>query len=128
MSSTLNLKSDGKAALRVVDFHPRMLFSIKKFLFFWFDNTGVKLPFFKFSLLKLQKLLKPCRPFETEISWGQLSVEIVLIGLPHIVKAASETWLNPCVSSYQRELIYFLLRDWRHANHEFRALTARINL
>ena len=32
MSPTLNLKSDWKAALPVVDFHPRIFFSIGKFL------------------------------------------------------------------------------------------------
>ena len=39
-----------------------------------------------------------------KISWGQLSVEMVLLGLPQIVKAASITWPNPRVTSYQREL------------------------
>ena len=33
VSPTLNLKFDWKADLPVVDFHPRMLFSIRKFLF-----------------------------------------------------------------------------------------------
>ena len=59
MSPTLNLKSDWKAALPVVDFHPRMLFSIEKY-FLWLANPGVKPPFFKISRLKLLKLLKPC--------------------------------------------------------------------
>ena len=59
-------KSDWKAALPVVGFHPRVLFSIEKFLFSSLANTGVKPPFFKISRLKLQKLLKPCCPNETE--------------------------------------------------------------
>ena len=42
------------AALPIVDFHPRMLFSMKK-LFLWLANTGVKLPYFKISRLKLHK-------------------------------------------------------------------------
>ena len=65
VSPTLNLKFDWKANLLVVDFHPRMLFSIEKFLFLWFANTGVKPPFFKIGRLKLQKLLKSCWPNET---------------------------------------------------------------
>ena len=56
-----------KAALPVVDFHPRMLFSMKQFLFLWLANTGLK-PFFKNSRVKLQKLLKSCWPSKME-SW-----------------------------------------------------------
>ena len=54
VSSTLNLKTDWKAALPVVDFHPMMLFSIQKIHFLWLANTGLKPPFFKISRLKLQ--------------------------------------------------------------------------
>ena len=104
VSSTLNLKTDWKAALPVVDFHPRMLFSIQKIPFLWLANTGLRPPFFKISRLKLPKLLKPCWPNETESLLGQLSVEIILLELPHIVNAAPETWPNPRASSYQREL------------------------
>ena len=32
-----------------------------------------------------------------KVNCGELSLEITLLGLPHIVKAASETWLNPRV-------------------------------
>ena len=46
---------------------------------------------------------------------GQSFAEIILLGLPNIVKAASETWSDPRVSSY-------LLRDRRHAKHDFRAV------
>ena len=66
VSPILNLKFDWKADLLVVDFHPRMLFSIEKFLFLWFANTGVKPTFFKIGPLKLQKLLNSCRPNETK--------------------------------------------------------------
>ena len=49
VSLALNLKFDWKAALRVVDFHPRMI------PFLWLANTGVKPPIFKINRLKLQK-------------------------------------------------------------------------
>ena len=64
-----------KAAFTVVDFHPRMLFSMD---FFFLGgggggggqgalvNTGVKPPFCKISWLKLQKLLNLRWPSETE--------------------------------------------------------------
>ena len=106
MSSTLNLKTDWKATLLVVDFPPRMLFSIQKIPFLWLANTGLKPPFFKISRLKLQKVLKTCWPNETESLLGQLSVKIILLGLPHIVNAAPEAWPNPRPSSYQRELFF----------------------
>ena len=38
-----------------------------------------------------------------KINCGELSVAITLLGLPHMLKAASETWPNPQVSSFQRE-------------------------
>ena len=38
-----------------------------------------------------------------KVNCDELPVEITLLGLPHMVKAASETWPNPCVSSFQRE-------------------------
>ena len=41
-----------------------------------------------------------------KVSCGELSVEMFLLGLPHIVKAVSETWPNLRVSSYQRELFF----------------------
>ena len=53
-----------KAALPFVDFHPRMLFSMEKFLI-WLANIGVKPPAFKISRLKLQKLLSLFRPSGT---------------------------------------------------------------
>ena len=66
MSSTLNLKYDWKATLPVVDFHPRMLFSIKKTPFFVVDQHWCKATFFKISRLKLQNLLMSCWPSKTE--------------------------------------------------------------
>ena len=41
-----------------------------------------------------------------KVNCSQLFVEITLLGLPHIVKAASETSPNPRVSSFQQELFY----------------------
>ena len=38
-----------------------------------------------------------------KINCGELSVAITLLGLPHMFKAASGTWPNPRVSSFQRE-------------------------
>ena len=38
-----------------------------------------------------------------KINCGELSIEITLLGLPHMLKAASETWPNPRVSSFQRK-------------------------
>ena len=38
-----------------------------------------------------------------KVNCDELPVEITLLGLPHMVKAASETWPNPHVSSFQRE-------------------------
>ena len=32
-----------------------------------------------------------------KVNFGELSVEIALLGLPHIAKDASETWPKPCV-------------------------------
>ena len=39
-----------------------------------------------------------------KVNCGKLSVEITLLGLPHIVKATYETWPNPHVSFFKREL------------------------
>ena len=38
-----------------------------------------------------------------KVNYGELSVEITLLGFPHMVKATSETWPNPPVSSFQQE-------------------------
>ena len=38
-----------------------------------------------------------------KVNCGQLSVEITLLGLLHIVKATSEAWLNPRVSPFKRK-------------------------
>ena len=61
-----------KAAFTVVDFHPRMLFSMDFFLGGGVGgqgalvNTGVKPPFCKITWLKLQKLLNLRWPSEKE--------------------------------------------------------------
>ena len=38
-----------------------------------------------------------------KVNCSELSLEITLLGLPHMVKAASETWPNPHLSSFQWE-------------------------
>ena len=94
MSPTSNLKFDRKAALPVVDFHPRMIFSMEKFVF-----CGWPTPVYSHLFPKLagQKLLKSCWPSERKVNCGELPVEKTLLGLPHIVEVASETWPNPRV-------------------------------
>ena len=54
-------------------------------------NTGVKPPFFRISRLKLQS---HAGRVKWKVGCGELPLEITLLGLRHIVKAASETWLN----------------------------------
>ena len=56
---------------------------------------------------------------------SELSIERALLGLPHIVKAASETRLNPRLkvnSTLEWSLTRVLLRDGRYAKREFWAL------
>ena len=81
------MKLDWKAALPVVDFHPRMLFSIEKCLFLWLVNSGVNPPIFKIRRLKLQKLQKSHAGQVTRnVNCVESSVELTLLGLSHIVK------------------------------------------
>ena len=69
MSLTLNLKFDWKAALPVIDFHPKNALFNGKTLFMWLANTGVEPPFSKISQLKLQKLRKVhCSKFSLEFN------------------------------------------------------------
>ena len=60
------------------------------------------------------------------VNCGELSVEITLLGLPYIVKAASETWPNTHVKVNSTLCTVFstkaLQRDGPHAKGEFRAL------
>ena len=35
-----------------------------------------------------------------KVNCSKLSAEVPLLGLPHMVKAASETWLNPRVKYF----------------------------
>ena len=90
-------------------------FSWKKIIFLLLANTGVGPPFFKITRFKLQKFLKACWPSETEsnVRWVICWKEKTLVGLPHIVKAVSETWSNPQAKvnsthawSFQRESCY----------------------
>ena len=75
-----------------------MLFSREKSLFLWLANSDVKPPYFKISRFKLKKLIKPCWPNKRE-GWLRWFTCWSNLGLPHIVKAASETWPNPRVNS-----------------------------
>ena len=63
-----------------------------------------------------------------KVDCGQLSVEITSLGLLHIVKAASETWPNTRVSSFQREFFsaerLMSCQTWISRS----PVTARINL
>ena len=91
------MKSDWKAALPVVDFHPRMLFSIKKFLFYGWPTLVWSHLFSKLGGSNYKNYYSHAGQVKRKVNWGELSVEITLLELPHIVKAASRTWSNPLV-------------------------------
>ena len=94
------MKFDWKAALPVVDFHPRMLFSTEEFLFFYGWPTLALVWSHLFSKLAgstYKNYSSHAGQVKRKVNCGELSLEITLLGLPHIVKAASETWLNPRV-------------------------------
>ena len=96
------MKFDRKAALPVVDFHPRMLFSMEEFLFFYGWPTLALVWSHLFSKLAgstYKNYSSHAGQVKRKVNCGELSLEITLLGLPHIVKAASETWLNPRVNS-----------------------------
>ena len=96
------MKFDWKAALPVVDFHPRMLFSTEEFLFFYGWPTLALVWSHLFSKLAgstYKNYSSHAGQVKRKVNCGELSLEITLLGLPHIVKAASETWLNPRVNS-----------------------------
>ena len=62
-----------------------------------------------------------------KVNYGELSVEKTLLGLSHIAKATSETWLNPRVKvnftlAWSSQQGPAEQRDGRYAKCEFRAL------
>ena len=57
MSQTLNLKFDWKAVSSVVGFHPRMLFSVEKFLFL-VGQHYCKATFFQSWPAQITKIIK----------------------------------------------------------------------
>ena len=73
--------------------HKNTLFD-GKIPFLWLAKTSVIPPFLKISRLKLQNLLNSCFSSETESSLLWISLEIILLGLSHIVKDVCETWAN----------------------------------
>ena len=91
------MKFDWKAVLPVVDFHPRMLFSTEKFIFHGWQTLAWSHLFSKLAGSNYKNYWRHAGQVKWKVNCGELSVEITLLGLPHIVKAASETWVNPRV-------------------------------
>ena len=91
------MKFDWKAALPVVDFHPRMLFSTEKFFFYGWPTLVWSNLFSKLAGSSYKNYWSHAGQLKGIVNCGELSVEITLLVLPHIVKAASETWPNPRV-------------------------------
>ena len=56
-----------------------------------------KATFLKINRLKLQKLLSHADQVKRKVNCSELSLEITLLGLPHILKATSEALPNPPV-------------------------------
>ena len=98
------MKFDWKAALPVVEFHPKILFSIKKSIFFVVGQHWCKATFFKISRVKLQKLLKPCWPSKTEswVAWVTCWNTFVTIAthseirLDDMAKSTRKNEFHPC--------------------------------
>ena len=77
-----------------------MLFSTEEFLFFYGWPTLALVWSHLFSKLAgstYKNYSSHAGQVKRKVNCGELSLEITLLGLPHIVKAASETWLNPRV-------------------------------
>ena len=91
------MKFDSKAALLVVDFHPRMLISAEKILFYCWPTLVRSHLFSKLAQIgsNYNNYLSNTGQVKRKVNCGELSVEITLLGLLHIVKAASEIWPNP---------------------------------
>ena len=62
-----------------------------------------------------------------KVNCGQLSLGITLLGLPHIVKATSETWSNPRVRPFQRALFSAERLTSCQTSISCSRVTARIN-
>ena len=84
----------GNPPYRSLTFIQKCSFQWKNF-FFDVANSGAKPPFFGISLLKLQKVVLDKLKGKL-IAVGYL-LKKTLLGLPHIVKAASEEWQKPRV-------------------------------
>ena len=117
-----NLKFDWKAALPVVDFHPRMLFSIEKILFCGWPTLVWSHLFSKLTGSNYKNHLCHAGQAKRKVNCDELSVELTLLRLPHIVKAiakfACKSEFHPCAVFSTRAL----LRVGRYAKGEFRAL------
>ena len=90
------MKCDWKAAIPVVDFHPTLLFSTEKFLFYGWPILVWSQLFSKLAGLNYKNYCSHAGQVKQKVNCGELSVEITFLGLPHIVNAASETWPNLC--------------------------------
>ena len=86
VSLTLNLKLDWNAALPVVDFYPRMLFSMEKLLFV-VTNTGVQPPFFKNQPAQITKIIEVmlanCAKLSLEVNSIRIAAHKERLALKH---------------------------------------------
>ena len=81
------MKFDWKAALPVVDFHPRMLFSTEKFFFYGWPTLAWSHLFWKLAGSNYKNYWSHAGQVQRKVNCGELSVKITLLGLPHIMKA-----------------------------------------
>ena len=88
------MKFNWKAALPVVDFHSRILFSTEKLLCYGWPTLVWSHLFSKLAGSNYKNYWSHVGQVKRIVNCGELSVEITLLGLPYIVKAASETWPN----------------------------------
>ena len=87
----------GKPPFKVADFHPRILFSTEKFHFYSWPPLVESNLFSKLTGSNYKNYWSYAGYVKRKVNFGELYVEIALLGLPHIAKAASETWPKPCV-------------------------------
>ena len=90
VSPASNLKFDWKAALPVVDFHPRMLFSTEKFLFYDWPTLVWSHLFSKLAGSNYKNYWNHAGQLKRKVNCGELSAETTLLELPYIVKTASK--------------------------------------
>ena len=74
-----------------------MLFSTETFLFYSWSTLVWSHLISKLAGSNYKNYWSHPGQVKRKVYCGELSVEITLLGLPHIVKAASETWPNPRV-------------------------------